>query len=325
MKAIIPVAGMGSRLRPHTYTIPKVMLNVAGKPIIGHIFDKLIEDGITEATVIIGYKGDVIENYLRSNYSIPIDFVEQSELLGLGHSIWVAQRTFSDSEPIFIILGDTIFDVDLKKVLGGKNSSLGVKWVEDPRRFGVAEVEDGKIKKLIEKPEKPTSNLAIVGLYYITNPKKLKDSLNYLVDNNVRTKNEYQLTDALQKMIKEGETFTTFNVEGWYDCGKPETLLSTNQVLLSMKGTNAKIPGVVINPPVFIHPNAKIKNSVIGPNTTIGENAIISDSIITNSIIGTEAKVDASLLNESIVGNGALISGRFRKINVGDMTEIDFS
>ncbi len=325
MKAIIPVAGMGSRLRPHTYTIPKVMLNVAGKPIIGHIFDKLIEDGITEATVIIGYKGDVIENYLRSNYTIPIDFVEQSELLGLGHSIWVAQRTFSDSEPIFIILGDTIFDVDLKKVLGGKNSSLGVKWVEDPRRFGVAEVEDGKIKKLIEKPEKPTSNLAIVGLYYITNPKKLKDALNYLVDNNVRTKNEYQLTDALQKMIKEGETFTTFNVEGWYDCGKPETLLSTNQVLLSMKGTNAKIPGVVINPPVFIHPNAKIKNSVIGPNTTIGENAIITDSIITNSIIGTEAKVDASMLNESIVGNGALISGRFRKINVGDMTEIDFS
>lgn len=325
MKAIIPVAGMGSRLRPHTYTIPKVMLNVAGKPIIGHIFDKLIEDGITEATVIIGYKGDVIENYLRSNYTIPIDFVEQSELLGLGHSIWVAQRTFSDSEPIFIILGDTIFDVDLKKVLGGKNSSLGVKWVEDPRRFGVAEVEDGKIKKLIEKPEKPTSNLAIVGLYYITNPKKLKDALNYLVDNNVRTKNEYQLTDALQKMIKEGETFTTFNVEGWYDCGKPETLLSTNQVLLSMKGTNAKIPGVVINPPVFIHPNAKIKNSVIGPNTTIGENAVIEDSIISNSIIGTEAKVDASLLNESIVGNGALISGRFRKINVGDMTEIDFS
>ena len=324
MKAIIPVAGMGSRLRPHTYTIPKVMLNVAGKPIIGHIFDKLIEDGVTEATVIIGYKGDVIESYLRANYNIPIDFVEQTELLGLGHSIWVAQRTFSDSEPVFIILGDTIFDVDLKKVLGGKHSSLGVKWVEDPRRFGVAEVEDSHIKKLIEKPEKPTSNLAIVGLYYITNPKKLKDALNYLVDNNIRTKNEYQLTDALQSMISDGETFNTFNVEGWYDCGKPETLLSTNQVLLSMKGTNAKIPGVVINPPVFIHPNAKIKNSVIGPNTTIGENAVISDSIVVNSIIGSEAKVDASLLSESIIGNGAFISGRFRKINVGDMTEIDF-
>ena len=125
-------------------------------------------------------------------------------------------------------------------------------------------------------------------------------------------------------MISDGETFNTFNVEGWYDCGKPETLLSTNQVLLSMKGTNAKIPGVVINPPVFIHPNAKIKNSVIGPNTTIGENAVISDSIVVNSIIGSEAKVDASLLSESIIGNGAFISGRFRKINVGDMTEIDF-
>lgn len=324
MKAIIPVAGMGSRLRPHTYTIPKVMLNVAGKPIIGHIFDKLIEDGITEATVIIGYKGDVVENYLRSNYNIPIDFVEQNELLGLGHSIWVAQRTFSDSEPIFIILGDTIFDVDLKKVLKGKHSSLGVKWVEDPRRFGVAEVEEGNIKRLIEKPENPTSNLAIVGLYYITKPKKLKDALNHLMDNNIRTKNEFQLTDALQNMISEGEKFTTFNVEGWYDCGKPETLLSTNQVLLSMKGSNAKISGVVINPPVFIHPNAKIKNSVIGPNTTIGENAIINDSIIINSIIGTDATVQTALLRESIVGNGACITGHYRKTNVGDMTEIDF-
>ncbi|NUQ81910.1 MAG: NTP transferase domain-containing protein [Bacteroidetes bacterium] len=324
MKAIIPVAGMGSRLRPHTYTLPKVMLSVAGKPIIGHIFDKLIDDGITEATVIIGYMGDVIENYLRKNYKIPIDFVEQPELLGLGHSIWVAQRTFSDTEPIFIILGDTIFDVDLKKVFSEKMSSLGVKYVEDPRRFGVAEVENGLIRKLIEKPEHPTSHLAMVGLYYITNPSHLKESLNYLIDNNIRTKNEYQLTDALQRMIEKGEKFTTFNVEGWYDCGKPETLLHTNQVLLAMKAQQVSMPGVVINSPVFIHPSAKISNSVVGPNASIGENAIIKNSIVRNSIIGSEAKVDASMLEESIVGNGAHIAGRFRRVNVGDMTELDF-
>jgi len=324
MKAIIPVAGMGSRLRPHTYTLPKVMLSVAGKPIIGHIFDKLIEDGITEATVIIGYMGDVIEKYLRSHYSIPIDFVEQPELLGLGHSIWVAQRTFSDTEPVFIILGDTIFDVDLKKVFGSGSSSLGVKYVEDPRRFGVAEVENGTVRKLIEKPEHPTSHLAMVGLYYITQPGLLKESLNYLVDHNVRTKNEYQLTDALQRMIEHGHQFTTFNVEGWYDCGKPETLLSTNQVLLSMKAEKADVPGAVVIPPVFIHPTAKITHSVIGPNTSIGENAVIKNSVIKNSIIGSEARVETSLLEESIVGNGALIAGRARRVNVGDMTELDF-
>ncbi|HMD13299.1 MAG TPA: nucleotidyltransferase family protein, partial [Bacteroidota bacterium] len=162
MRAIIPVAGFGSRLRPHTFTVPKVLLNVAGKPIIGHILDKIIEDGFDEATIIVGHLGDKIREYVQSHYRIHVDFIEQTEAKGLAHAIYLAKETFS-TEPILIILGDTIFDVNLKPVLGEKYTAIGVKEVADPRRFGVVELHDHFAKHLIEKPENPTSNLAIVG------------------------------------------------------------------------------------------------------------------------------------------------------------------
>ena len=228
MKAIIPVAGVGTRLRPHTYTLPKVLLNVAGKPILGHILDALQQHNIDEATIIVGYMGDLVEDYVRRNYSMNVTFIYQEERLGLGHSIWIAREHITDNEPLLIILGDTIFDVDLSLATNSRFSTLGVKSVDDPRRFGVVELEKGFISRLIEKPENPTTNLALVGLYFINNPTLLVDSLQTLIDNNIRTRDEYQLTDALQMMIDKGEKFTTFPVEGWYDCGKPETLLSTN-------------------------------------------------------------------------------------------------
>ncbi|MBC8044553.1 MAG: NTP transferase domain-containing protein [Rhizobacter sp.] len=323
MKALIPVAGVGSRLRPHTYTLPKVLLNVAGKPIIGHIIDKIIEEGIREAIIIVGYLGDMIEEYLTKNYDIKFTFIEQEERLGLGHAVWIA-RDHATEEPMLIILGDTVFEVDFKDVLKREYSSLGVKSVDDPRRFGVAEVENGFISKLIEKPETPTTNLAVVGLYYIKHPKLLMQCLDEEVKNNIRTKGEYQLTDALQMMIDRGEKFTTFPVDGWYDCGKPETLLSTNEKLLMSKSRNRTIHGSVITPPVFIAESAKIENSVIGPYATIASGAVIKDSIVQSSIIGDGAKVEGMLLNESIVGNNAIIMGKFRKINVGDSSEVDF-
>lgn len=323
MKAIIPVAGVGSRLRPHTYTLPKVLLNVAGKPIIGHIIDKIIEEGINEAVVIVGYLGDMIEEYLTKNYDIEFTFIEQEERLGLGHAIYMT-KAHLDEEPVFIILGDTVFEVDLSGVFKREYSALGVKEVEDPRRFGVAEVQDGLITKLIEKPEHPKSNLAVVGLYYIKNPQLLLFCLEHNITHNIRTKGEFQLTDALQMMIDKGERFSTFPVEGWYDCGKPETLLYTNEKLLKSKSRYKEIFGCVINPPVFIAEDAEIENSVIGPFATIGSKAIIKDSIVQRSIIGECAKVSRMLLKESIVGNNAHVEGNFRKINLGDSSEVDF-
>jgi glucose-1-phosphate thymidylyltransferase len=324
MRAIIPVAGIGSRLKPHTYSIPKVLLNVGGKPILGHILDKLLEENITKATFIIGHLGEMIRDYVMSEYpEVESSFVEQESMEGLGHAIYTAIPTFDEKE-IFIILGDTVFDVDLKNVFKNKISSLGVKSVPDPRRFGVAVMENGYIKKLIEKPQTPVSNLALVGLYYISNSTALVSCLNQLVKNDVRTKGELQLTDALQIMIDSGEKITTFPVEGWYDCGKPETLLSTNQHLLDHKSACKVYPDVVINEPVFIADDVEIENSVIGPYATIDKKSKITDCIIKNSIIGSNAIVNMSLLENSIIGNNSIIRGTFRRLNSGDSSEIDF-
>ncbi len=324
MRAIIPVAGLGSRLKPHTYSTPKVLLNVGGKPILAHILDKLLDEEIHKATFVIGHLGEMIKDYVLNNYkSIQADFVEQKEMEGLGHAIYTAIPTFDDEE-IFIILGDTIFDVNLKDVFKKKQTALGVKEVDDPRRFGIAVVNDGSIKKLIEKPQTPVSNLALVGLYYIRNSKSLIKSLNQLVENDVRTKGELQLTDALQMMIEDGESITTFPVEGWYDCGKPETLLSTNQFLLDNKSVNKNYESVVINPPVFIAESAEIANSIIGPYATIDSGCKIEECIIKNSIVSSNAHISKTLLENSIIGSNAIIRGMFKRLNSGDSSEIDF-
>jgi len=325
MKAIIPLAGVGTRLRPHTYTLPKVLLNVAGKPILGHILDALQQHNIDEATIIVGYMGDLVEDYVRRNYSMNVTFIYQEERLGLGHSIWIAREQITDNEPLLIILGDTIFDVDLSLATNSRFSTLGVKSVDDPRRFGVVELEKGFISRLIEKPENPTTNLALVGLYFINNPKLLVESLQTLIDNNIRTRDEYQLTDALQMMIDKGEKFTTFPVEGWYDCGKPETLLSTNRYLLDGKSTYKTPEGAVIIPPAFVAENAIVERSVIGPYTTVASGATVIDSVVRDSIISDGATVTASTLEQSIIGNNAIVKGKFSRLNVGDSSEIDRS
>ncbi|MEX1275669.1 MAG: sugar phosphate nucleotidyltransferase, partial [Bacteroidota bacterium] len=288
MRAIIPVAGIGSRLRPHTYTVPKVLLNVGGKPIIGHIMDRVIENGFDEATIIIGYLGEKIKEYILTHYSIKVDFVEQEERLGLGHAIYLSRHTIS-RDPILIILGDTVFDVDLKGLIANDHSVLGVKEVDDPRRFGVAELENGFISKLVEKPEEPKSKLAMVGIYFIRKPQVLIDCLKEMIKRNVRTKGEFQLTDALQLMIERGEKMKPFTVDGWYDCGKPETLLETNRYLLEHMPVPDLRQDVVVQPPVFISPKARVKNSVIGPFATVAEEAVVENSIIRNTIVSEGA------------------------------------
>lgn len=324
MRAVIPVAGLGSRLKPHTYSTPKVLLNVGGKPILGHIVEKLLEEGISKATFVIGHLGDLIKEFVEKTYpAMKAEFVEQKEMEGLGHAIYTAIPTFDDDE-IFIILGDTIFDVDLKNVFKNKQTSLGVKEVDDPRRFGVAVVNNGNIKKLVEKPQEPVSNLALVGLYYVSDSSALIKSLNELVQKDVRTKGELQLTDALQMMINSGHKIGTFPVEGWYDCGKPDTLLATNHYLLDQKSVHRKFDDVVINEPVFIAEDAEISNSVIGPYATVDKGCKVEDSIVRNSIVGMHAQVSKSLLDNSIIGNNSVVKGSFKRLNSGDSSEIEF-
>jgi len=324
MRAIIPVAGLGSRLKPHTYSIPKVLLQVGNKPILGHILDKMITAGVDKATFVTGHLGDMIKEFVISSYPhLHADFIEQKSLDGLGHAIYTAGETFDEKE-IFIVLGDTVFDFNLEQVFTSPISALGVKTVDDPSRFGVALMENGNIKQLIEKPSKPVSNLALVGLYYIKDSQKLLKSLTYMVENDMRTRGEIQLTDALQMMIQQGEPFTTFPVDGWLDCGKPDTLLETNRYILNKLDSTKPIEGVTLIPPVFIDPTATVEGSVIGPNTSIGAGAVIKDSIIKDSIIGNAATVERSLLENSIIGNKSLIRGNYKRINMGDSSELEF-
>lgn len=324
MRAIIPAAGFGTRLKPHTFSLPKVLLNVGGKPILGHIIDKLLTEQITKATFVVGYLGEKIVEYVKSEYpELEASFVYQEIALGLGHAIQMAVPTIDDEE-IFIILGDTIFDVDIHSVFEKKVSSLGVKTVEDPSRFGVAVCEGDRIAKLIEKPQEPISKLALVGLYYINNAALLVESLNELFEKEIKTRGEYQLTDALQLMIEKGHKFTTFQVDGWYDCGKSETLLTTNKYLLQTKGTNRNIKGSTIIDPVFISESAIVIDSIIGPFTTISENCVVKESIIKNSILSPSSQVEKSMLDNSIIGMNATVKGNYKKLNAGDSSEIEF-
>ena len=334
MKAIIPVAGVGTRLRPHTHTQPKVLLNVAGRPIIAHILDSLPGTRIDHVVFIVGYLKDLFESWAREHYSnLRLDFVEQGEILGLGHAVGLGLE--EDDGEVMIILGDTIFDVDLKSVLQSPHSSLGVREVEDARRFGVVIEENGFITDLIEKSPNPPSNRAIVGLYYIKNGALLKKCIQEIIRDNVTVKGEYQITDALKRMIQKGEKMTTFEVQGWYDCGTADTLLDSNRHLLNQQHSVVRplvADGVlssfrknnIIHSPVYIAPSAHIENSIIGPYATIGEEAVIEGSIIQDSIIDAKASVQKAQLDRSIVGREALVRGTLKSLNVSDHSEVTF-
>jgi glucose-1-phosphate thymidylyltransferase len=332
MKVVIPVAGAGMRLRPHTYTQPKPLMPVAGKPIIKFIVDKLVEAGMTEFVFIIGYLGDKIRNFLEQNYpDMDMEFVYQEQREGSAHAVWMAREIVEDEDSIFISFGDTIFDADLKQMLDCPHSCLAIKKVNDPREFGVAEFDDDNfITKLVEKPRIPRSNMAIVGLYKIKEVQELMKAIEYLLKNKIRTIGEYQLTDALQIMIEKGIQFQSLLVDNWFDCGRKDVLLETNAMLLNQMSYNGPIKplpeadNTIFIQPIAIGENCKISNSIIGPNVTIGDNVIIQHSIVKDSIIGNFAGLDEVVLKHSVIGSDASVRGMNLSLNIGDNTEINF-
>jgi glucose-1-phosphate thymidylyltransferase len=320
--AVIPVAGVGSRLKPHTHTVPKALINVAGRPMLAHILDELLKIGVNEAVFVVGHMGDRIREYVESKYKIKAHYVEQLERKGLGHAVFLTRDIVGD-RPTLIVLGDTIFRADFQGVLNAGVSTIGVKEVEDPRRFGVAEVQDGVITKLVEKPEHPVSRLAVVGIYFIAHGNTLFSALDTVINEKQQmTKGEFQLTDALELMIQRGEKLGVFPVDGWYDCGKTETLLATNRDLLDMEGKNPQIEGSVILGPVAIDPTAVIKNSIIGPYASIASGVIVRNAVVRNSILNEDSQVEEALIESSLIGENAVVRGSFKKINVGDSSEV---
>ncbi|KPJ53953.1 hypothetical protein AMJ39_02430 [candidate division TA06 bacterium DG_24] len=324
MKAIIPVAGEGRRLRPHTHTTPKVLIEVAGKPILGYILDTLVPLDIEEAIFIVGHMGDKVRDFVLSHYStIHASFVHQDVPRGLGHAIYLARERVAD-EPLLIVLGDTVFEADLAKVVGQRCAKIGVWEVEDPRRFGVVEMEDGRVTRLVEKPAEPPSNLIIVGPYYLPSGARLFQALEANIAAGRTTKGEIQLTDALQLMIEQGERMEVFEIDGWYDCGQLETVLTTNRYLLDKLGGNPEVEGSIIHPPVFIDPSAVVESSIVGPYVSIAEQVTIKESVIRDSIVNGGAYVENVLIHRSLVGDNAVVRGALKKLNVGDSSEIDF-
>lgn len=330
MKAVIPVAGAGARLRPLTYTQPKPLIPVAGKPIIAFIIEQLHELGVRDFIFVIGYLGEKIRQFIESNFpDLNMEFVEQFNRDGSGHAIWIAKDYWEKEEELIIIFGDTIIDLDFDKVLAAKNSLLGVKKVNDPREFGVVELnEDGDVTKVVEKPSIPKSNLAMVGFYKITNVPSFLDSLRYIIKNNLRQNQEFPLTEVLQNMIEKGDKFDTLTVNNWFDCGKKEILLETNATLLDKEGyastDTPDFDNTIIIHPVSIGANCQISNSIIGPHVTIGNNVIADNAIIKNSIIGNFASIKEVVLQQSVIGNDTSITGLRQSLNIGDNTEIDF-
>lgn len=329
MKAIIPVAGAGTKLRPLTYTQPKALIPIAGKTILGVIVDQLLDAGVTEFVFVIGYLGEKIQRYIDKTYpDVKHTFVTQNDRRGTGHAIWLTKDAVQHDE-VMIVLGDTVCDYNVKDILKSNISQIGVRKVDDPRSFGVAELNDKDIvTRMVEKPLIPKSNMAMVGIYYIKETEAMYAALEKNLANKADENGEYHFTNALQIMLEEGISLHAFRVNNWFDCGKKETLLSTNAILL--KQMEEEHPGrpQVYDTTVIIHPvniaeGCVIRHCIIGPNVTIGEHTKIESSIVSDSIIGSYAELQQVVLNSSIIGNDAYVRGLSQSLNIGDNTEID--
>ena len=328
MKAIIPVAGAGTKLRPHTYTQPKALIPLAGKSILGIIVDQLVEAGVHEFIFIIGYLGDKIQDFVKEKYPhLQTHFIQQNERLGIGHAISLTRNVVQDDE-VIIVLGDSICEYDVRSVIRSEQSLLCVKRVDDPRDFGVAEInEEGIITRVVEKPQIPKSNMALVGIYRIRETAILFQCLENNLQQNITSYGEFNLTDAIECMISKGSVIRSYKVQNWFDCGKKETLLESNATLLRKMGQTIsddhQFENTIIVPPVSIAAGCDISNSIIGPNVAIGECVTISDSIIKDSIIGAFSDLKDIVLTQSLIGSDTEVRGESRSLNIGDNTEID--
>jgi glucose-1-phosphate thymidylyltransferase len=325
-QAIIPAAGIGTRLKPHTHTIPKALIRVAGKPILGFILDDVVRAGIRNVTLVTGFFAEKVEDYVRAEYgSLNLIFARQTEQLGLGHAVWTALGKKRDL-PSLVILGDTIVEADIAALLDQPDNVIAVAPTDDPRRFGIVELSGDRIVRMVEKPADPPSNLAIVGLYLIRDSGALYRALGGNIDAGLRTKGEFQLTDALERMLADGTVFRPWEISGWFDCGKPETLLATNRVLLERRAEPVPVyPDSVVIPPSHIGRDVTLTGSVIGPYAAIADGATIESCVITDSIIGSGARLTRVLLKGSLVGDNAHVRGRFDRLNLGDDSEVTFS
>lgn len=333
MNIVIPMAGMGKRMRPHTLTIPKPLIPIAGKPIVERLCEDIVEvcaEKVDEIGFIIGNFGEDVEKMLidiATRLGAKGKIYYQEEPLGTAHAILCAKESLKGK--VTVAFADTLFDAGFKL----NTQRDGIIWthkVEDPSAFGVVRKnEDGTIAGFVEKPKEFISNEAIIGIYYFKDGENLKNELQYLIDNNISKGGEYQLTDALQNMLDKGLKFTTNDVKQWLDCGNKNATVNTNQKILDIKkdiedsvSKEAVIDKSIIKMPCYIAKGVKIINSEVGPFVSIGENTIIKDSVISNTIIQNNTSLLKVICTNSMIGSNAIIEGTTQELSLGDYSEI---
>lgn len=328
MKIVVPMAGIGKRMRPHTLTIPKPLLPIAGKPIVQRLVEdiaKVCDEPIEEIGFIIGDFGKEVEESLiqvAADLGAKGRIFHQEEALGTAHAILCAKELLEGKT--IVAFADTLFRADFK-LDDSKDGIIWVQKVEDPRAFGVVQLnEEGHIIDFVEKPQEFVSDLAIIGIYYFKDGAYLRENLQYLIDNDIRDKGEYQITDALQNMREAGTKFAPGAVEEWLDCGNKNATVYTNQRVLEfiknddIVASSVKLENACIIPPCYIGENVVIKNSVVGPHVSIGNGTNIESSVIDNSIIQKDSKLKGLVASNSMIGNHTTIEISPKDLSVGD-------
>lgn len=336
MNIIIPMAGRGTRLRPHTLTIPKPLIPIAGKPIVQHLVEYIVEmcaEPVQNIGFVVGQFGEEVEKQLlkiASESGAKGHIFYQDQPLGTAHAILCAEELLK--QHVTIAFADTLFRAEKQQKIDA--SQDGVIWtqeVDNPSAFGVVKLDNnGVITEFIEKPKEPVSNLAIIGIYYFKDGTYLKNELQYLIDNDIREKGEYQLTSALENMKKKGLKFRPATIKEWLDCGNKDAVVHTNSRILEMSRErddelvvdSALIENSTIIEPCYIGANTVIKNSVIGPYATIGSQAIVEQCIISNSIVQNHTKIKNKIIHQSMIGNYINLQGSAEEYSLGDYSEI---
>jgi len=325
MKVIIPLAGKGTRLRPHTHLVPKPMLKIAGKPVMAYILEDLEKlGGVDQVIYITGHLKEKVEQYAKTQFSLPAVFVEQKVQDGTAGAVKLAQP-YVDQD-VLIIFVDTIFETDLSVIkTTDADGIIWVKEVEDYQRFGVVVTDkDGNMTKIVEKPSTPISKRANIGLYYVKNWKLLYEGIDYVLSQ-PKNKGEWYLTDAFQYMIDKGAKLKVVDVEGWYDAGKLDTLLETNKIVLE-KGA-ARRPknveaSVTIHDPVYVEDDVTLSNATIGPNVTLGKGSRVEGSTLTDTIVGSRCTIKRSTLHNSLIGDDVVVEGLRGEVTLSDHAEV---
>lgn len=326
---LIPAAGKGTRVRPLSHTLPKAMISIAGKPTIYHIIDDVAKAGVKKFVIITGYLRELMESEILSAYPhLEIVFVEQKEMKGLGHACYLAKDVVSANQPLLIVYGDTLFEADLPAMLQKNDTQIGVSAVEDPRRFGVVELDENKewIVNFIEKPDVPVSNLAIPGVNYFPRSSSLFSALQYIIENDIKGKGEFQITDAFSRMLEQGEKMQSFLLQAWHDAGTIQQIFDTNKILLERDFNEEDIAAFknsnTIIEPVHIDAKAVVYHSTIGPHVSLAAGCKIFHSTIANSAIDQNTLVENSNLHDSLCGRNSKIKEFAGSLLIGDDCEV---